>query len=91
MYLCASCSADREGEKLRGMLAAVELYFCEGCSVTLDGLGDATFARVELHGALDLERARVRAVSGNADERHPLVVGRNAVVDDLRTDSRRKV
>ena len=68
------------------MLAAVELDLCERSGVALDWLGDAAFARVELHGALDLERARVRAVSGNADERHPLVVGRNAVVDDLRAD-----
>ena len=82
-YLCAGCGTNGKGKKLRGMLAAVELYLCKGCSVTLDGLRDATFARVELHCALDLERAGVRAVAGDTNKRHPLVVGAYAVVDDL--------
>lgn len=57
--------------------------------MALDGLGDATFARVELHCALDLERAGVCAVSCDADKGHPFVVCAYAVVDDLAACERR--
>jgi hypothetical protein len=53
--------------------------------VTLNRLADTPLAAVELHSTLDLEGRRVSGVAGDADEDHPLLVVRDAVVDDLST------
>lgn len=51
--------------------------------MSLDRLTDSTLARVELHRALDLESSGVGRVAADANENEPLLIGSDAVVDDL--------
>lgn len=64
------------------MSVSVELCLREGRSVNLNRLADAALLAVELHGALDFERGRVGGVIRDANEDHPLLDSRDAVVDD---------
>ncbi len=87
MELGTSASADSEAEELAGAAGAVQLELGEGSSVALDGLRDTALDRVELHGALDLERVRAGLARGgvgrDTNEDEPLAIGGHAVVDDL--------
>lgn len=65
---------------------SVQLKLRERSSVTLDRLAHSPLATVELDRALDLERGGVGSVARDTNENKPLLIGRCAVVDDLRAD-----
>ncbi len=57
--------------------------------MTFDRLTDALLLAIELHRPFDLETGRVCSILRDANENHPLLARRNAVIDDLGTSERR--
>lgn len=81
--LGAGSGPDCKGEELRIGRTTVQPQLGKARGVALDGLGNSPLARVELHRALDLEAGGVGGVGADADKDIPLVVGGDAVVDNL--------